>query len=157
MAELQQELAELVHRFRRLTVPGSVDWDVPGIRHFLDRCEGATPCEVASAAFALAARPELTTPALLPRPGSHWPKVEGMSGPRISHNVACVTHKDQDMPCAACRAEQERDAITPESLALLRARTAAEVAAGLDRLRTRPVPGRDVAQVPRAAEQQESQ
>lgn len=97
MADLQHDLAALVHRFRRLTVPGSNDWDLPGIRAAIEKCD-APPCEVAAAAFSLAARPDMKTPALLPQAGSWWNKGDGMTGPRVRMTQPCPEHPDHDMP-----------------------------------------------------------
>ena len=64
----------------------------------IDRCEGASPCEVASAAFALAARADMKTPVLLPERGSWWNKGDGMTGPRVRHTQKCPEHPEHDMP-----------------------------------------------------------
>ena len=98
MSDLQHDLASLVARFRRLTVPNGSAWDVPGIRAAIDKCD-APPCEVAAAAFALAARADMKTPTLLPERGSWWNKAPEMTGPRIRHTQKCPEHPQHDMPC----------------------------------------------------------
>jgi hypothetical protein len=97
MSDLQHDLASLVARFRRLTVPNGSAWDVPGIRAAIDKCD-APPCEVAAAAFALAARADMKTPTLLPERGSWWNKAPEMTGPRIRHTQKCPEHPEHDMP-----------------------------------------------------------
>ena len=97
MSDLQHDLASLVARFRRLTVPNGSAWDVPGIRAAIDKCD-APPCEVAAAAFALAARADMKTPTLLPERGSWWNKGPEMTGPRIRHTQKCPEHPEHDMP-----------------------------------------------------------
>ena len=97
MSDLQHDLASLVARFRRLTVPNGSAWDVPGIRVAIDKCD-APPCEVAAAAFALAARADMKTPTLLPERGSWWNKAPEMTGPRIRHTQKCPEHPEHDMP-----------------------------------------------------------
>ena len=97
MSDLQHDLASLVARFRRLTVPNGSAWDVPGIRAAIDKCD-APPCEVAAAAFALAARADMKTPTLLPERGSWWNKAPEMTGPRIRHTQRCPEHPEHDMP-----------------------------------------------------------
>lgn len=97
MTDLQHDLASLVARFRRLTVPNGSAWDVPGIRAAIDKCD-APPCEVAAAAFALAARADMKTPVLLPEHGSWWNKAPEMAGPRIRHTQRCPEHPEHDMP-----------------------------------------------------------
>jgi len=97
MSDLQHDLASLVARFRRLTVPNGSAWDVPGIRAAIDKCD-APPCEVAAAAFALAARADMKTPTLLPERGSWWNKAPEMTGPRIRHTQKCPEHLEHDMP-----------------------------------------------------------
>lgn len=97
MTDLQHDLASLVARFRRLTVPSASTWDVPGIRAAIDKCD-APPCEVAAAVFALAARADMKTPVLLPEHGSWWNKAPEMTGPRIRHTQKCPEHPEHDMP-----------------------------------------------------------
>ena len=97
MSDLQHDLASLVARFRRLTVPNGSAWDVPGIHAAIDKCD-APPCEVAAAAFALAARADMKTPTLLPERGSWWNKAPEMTGPRIRHTQKCPEHPEHDMP-----------------------------------------------------------
>ena len=97
MSDLQHDLASLVARFRRLTVPNGSAWDVPGIRAAIDKRD-APPCEVAAAAFALAARADMKTPTLLPERGSWWNKAPEMTGPRIRHTQKCPEHPEHDMP-----------------------------------------------------------
>lgn len=127
MSDLQHDLAALVHRFRKLTVPNATDWDLPGIRAAIDRCEGSSPCEVAAAAFVLAARADMNTPALLHQPGSWWNKGAGMSGPRVSMNVPCVDHPTHDMPCPHRdhRGDMTREQIADAARAVRAARAAA--------------------------------
>ena len=97
MTDLQHDLASLVARFRRLTVPSASTWDVPGIRAAIDKCD-APPCEVAAAVFALAARADMKTPVLLPEHGSWWNKAPEMAGPRVRHTQRCPEHPEHDMP-----------------------------------------------------------
>ena len=102
-ADVREDLAILVHRFRR-RVDGPA-WDLAGIRVALDRC-GGQPCEIAAAAFAAAANPTIRTPGMIPLPGAHWPVINGTHvAPRRSYNIPCHAHPDQPMPCATCRAE----------------------------------------------------
>lgn len=90
-----QRLAELAHLIRK-------DWDVPGIAAAIRNAAKAPAAEVASALFALAADPNVKTPALLPQRGHWWPTGEAMSGPAVSYNVPCPEHASQIMPCREC-------------------------------------------------------
>jgi len=59
-------LAALVASIRR-------DWDFSGIRTAVSKARHrGTPLEVATALLNLAARPRLTTPAMLAEDGAHW-------------------------------------------------------------------------------------
>ena len=109
MTDLQHDLASLVARFRRLTVPSASTWDVPGIRAAIDKCD-APPCEVAAAVFALAARADMKTPVLLPEHGSWWNKAPEMAGPRVRHTQRCPEHPEHDMP-------HDHGGDTPEQIA----------------------------------------
>lgn len=118
-ADVRQELAVLVHRFRR-TVDGPT-WDVPGIRAALDQC-GEPACEIAAAVFALAADPTIHTPGMLRHPGKHWPTIGGeQTSPQKRYTTTCHRHTTEPVPCRECRAEYEADPPAPETIAAAKA------------------------------------
>ena len=118
-SDIRQELAVLVHRFRR-RVDGPT-WDVPGIRAALDQC-GEPPCETAAALFALAADPTIRTPGMLRHPGKHWPTIGGeQTSPQKRYTTTCHRHTTEPVPCRECRAEYEADPPSPETIAAAKA------------------------------------
>ena len=117
--EIRQELAVLVHRFRRQV--NGPRWDIPGIRAALDQC-GEPACETAAAVFALAADPNIRTPGMLRHPGKHWPTVGGeQTTPQTRHTTTCHRHTTEPVPCRDCRAEHEADPPSPETIAAAKA------------------------------------
>lgn len=104
IASLRTELARTT---------GCQEWDNPGIRTALIATEGA-PADVLAAACLSAGDATLRLPSEAAF-RAHWPK-NASAPPRISYDVACPEHS-LTMPCRACAAAVEADALTPEQIA----------------------------------------
>ena len=105
----RERLCQLIRSIRR----GSNDlpeWDMPGIVAAVVKLEqAATSAEEAIATAATAAAmADYRTPALMARPGRHWPpqgddRKRGQPM-RAAARTPCPDHSDEVMPCRACAA-----------------------------------------------------
>lgn len=119
-------LVKLIRSFRRDGAHGPA-WDVPGITAAIRKAEqdADTGVQLAAAALAAAADPDVKTPGWIGRPGRHWPTIGGRRNipSRLANAVECPDHEGQRQPCRAC-AEAARPA-TGEDLDAIRAVLAA--------------------------------
>lgn len=102
---------------------GCPEWDNGGIRAALIATDGA-PADVSAAACLAAGDPKLDYPSARGF-AMHWPK-NASAPPRVSHDVPCVDHPGQVMPCPTCKAA---DHMTPDEIAAAAALVKAEIAA----------------------------
>ena len=91
---MAQRLAEFIHMARG-------EWNTPGILKALEQASTTSDAlAIARALVNIADDPSVKTPAFLTRPGSHWRTPTGEIPPRRGeHNIPCVDHPDEDMPC----------------------------------------------------------
>ena len=116
-------LAGLIRSFRRDRRTGT-DWDMPGIHAAIVKAEQVADSgvQLAAAALAAAANPEVKTPGWIARPGRHWPDLgdgHRKHPTRVTTDVPCPDHEGHTMPCRACQAVSRRP--TPEETAALKA------------------------------------
>lgn len=95
-----QALATLVTRLRP-------DWDHVGLVSVIGKARHlGSPIQISRALLVLAENRELRTPALLVEKGRHWVQDGEPVGPNVSHNVRCVEHPINFMPCPLCAAKR---------------------------------------------------
>ena len=102
-------LAGLIRSFRRNGTNGP-DWDMAGIHAGIRRAEQSADSgvQLAAAALAAAANPEVKTPGFIAQPGRHWPDLgngDRQQPTRLTTDVPCPEHEQHTIPCRACRAE----------------------------------------------------
>jgi hypothetical protein len=91
---------------------GCPEWDTAGVSAALKAADGS-PGSVLAAMLLAAEDGSLTKPSLSAI-RSHWPRNATGTGPSVSHNVPCVDHPDNDMPCQHA---DHRGDMTPEQIA----------------------------------------
>jgi hypothetical protein len=91
------------------------DWDHPGIvAAIVKAIDKGGPFDIAHALVTLAEDDQLRSPGLLASDGRHWLRRDGKpTGPRLSNNVPCPDHPEQDMPCQHV---VHRGDMTPEQI-----------------------------------------
>ena len=118
-------LASLIHEIRP-------DWDEPGIRAQLAKCDGRPLAQTAAAAIAAAADQTCKTPGAIVVPGRRW---EMLGTPSVAQTapgiVTYCEHGEPGSRCLACNPTKKAGVGMP---AELRTQIAADIAAAKEEL-----------------------
>lgn len=85
------------------------EWDVPGVQWAIRETEAvaSTPEAAMVACIAAAGNRAYRSPAMMPKPGRHWPTHEDSEDVKArgrTYAISCVDHPQEVMPCRACAA-----------------------------------------------------
>ena len=105
-----RERHQLIYVIRQRRREGPAPWDGAGIEAAIRRLEldATDALEVWAVATTAAVMAEYKTPAMMWRPGAHWPpqgddRKRGQPM-RAAARTPCPDHSDEVMPCRACAA-----------------------------------------------------